>query len=655
MINALRNLKLILFFFGIFSFTVSSDSLDYNSYNNHGVVGLINMPTARLYDEGVFGVTLYDGTPDQKITITASPYDWLEASFFYTNIQNKRYCEDPADPVCRQDYKDKGFNVKVRLKEEGLFPAIAIGVNDIAGTGYYSSEYIAGSYGIKNLDIHFGLGWGTLSSSDLSFKNPLIYLHDSFETRPSIEATQGGQFEPSTYFSGDKASPFFGASYAIKDNILLKIEYDSTKTDGLIKYETPSRRINLGLEYKITDNFTIGFFNERDNFYSFKFIYKKDSSAKKDTFKYESATETEDDNKYEKLIKNLSKNGVGVNKIYESGDSIGLELTQFTHPNLDIIEEIIYLAKSDSGIIKDIKRQYMIADISAYSDLDTQYINNSKLIYERERKRNFNTSTKLNFRPFLAAREGFLKLAILVENNSEYVIKDNFFFASNLKYSIKDNFNDLVLPPVNTFPAQVRSDVKDYLSNLEGRVVIGRAQFDYHLNPKKNNHIMVTAGILEEMFNGYGFEYLYFENKKNYAYGFELFNVKKRDYGLRFGTLDYKTTTGHFNFYYRNHGIIPFDAKISYGKYLAGDIGATMDLSRTFRNGAKFGVFASFTDVSAEQFGEGSFDKGLYFSIPLYKNFLDYTWRPLTKDPGAKLLRKHTLYDLLVRFKPYND
>ena len=43
--------------------------------------------------------------------------------------------------------------------------------------------------------------------------------------------------------------------------------------------------------------------------------------------------------------------------------------------------------------------------------------------------------------------------------------------------------------------------------------------------------------------------------------------------------------------------------KISYGEYLAGDVGSTIELSRTFKNGTKFGVFASFTDVTSEQFG----------------------------------------------------
>ena len=67
-----------------------------------------------------------------------------------------------------------------------------------------------------------------------------------------------------------------------------------------------------------------------------------------------------------------------------------------------------------------------------------------------------------------------------------------------------DNFDDLTIPPVDTYPAQVRSDVKDYLRNIDEGIIIGRAQFDYHITPKKNHHIMYTAGILEDMFMGYG-------------------------------------------------------------------------------------------------------------------------------------------------------
>ena len=127
---------------------------------------------------------------------------------------------------------------------------------------------------------------------------------------------------------------------------------------------------------------------------------------------------------------------------------------------------------------------------------------------------------------------------------------------------------------------------------------------------------MISAGILEEMFIGYGLEYLYYKNNSNYAIGFEVFDVTKRDYKMRFGKLDYKNTVASANFYYRNYNLIPFDMKISYGEYLAGDIGSTIEFSRSFENGTKFGIFASFTDVTSEQFGEGSFDKGYFLTYP---------------------------------------
>ena len=612
------------------------------------------MPTARFYDEASHGITLYDGTPDQKITLTSSPYDWLEASFFYTNIQNRRYCGVTYDPVCSQDYKDKGFNFKLRIKEEGVLPAIAIGINDIAGTGFYSSEYIVASYGINNLDLHFGLGWGALNGSKNKINNPFGYIADNFKERPTNLEDKGGQFQASRYFSGQDASPFFGISYALNKKILLKIENDTTLTPGLVGYEDPKSEISFGMDYSINKNFSIGVSKERDNYLSLRFVYKNDPVDSKREYIYEPAEVKNDWNKYTKLRANLENNGIGVNKIVETSDAIGIELTQFSHPNLNVIEEIISIAKLDSGITKDIKKDLRIANIRALSEYDKAFETNANLIYERKRDRRFNTDTKLTLRPFLASREEFFKGAILLENNSEYIIKDNFFFSSNLKYSLADNLDDLIYPPIDTYPAQVRSDVKEYLKNFDQGVIIGRAQFDYHLSPKKNNHIMLSAGILEEMFSGFGFEYLYFEEKSNFAFGVEVFDVVKRDYKMQFGTLDYKNTTGSVNFYYRNYNIIPFDAKISYGEYLAGDEGVTFEFSRSFLNGTKFGVFATFTDVSSEQFGEGTFDKGIFFNIPVYGNFINYSWRPLTKDPGAKLNRRNSLHDLLIKFRPHN-
>ena len=631
-----------------------ADNFAYNSFNNHGSIGLINIPTARFFSESSFGFTVYDGNPDQKVTLTSFPFDWLEASFFYTNIQDKPYCIYDFDPVCAQDYKDKGFNFKLRLKEEGFLPAIAVGINDIAGTGLYGSEYLVASYGVNKTDFHFGLGWGQLNGSKESFKNPFGKINDSFYERPADIKDKGGQFQPSRYFSGNTVSPFFGITHAINEKYLVKFEYDTTLTPGNIGYKEAENDFSLGLDFSLTKNFTIGISTERGNSTSIRFAYKNNPKISKPRYEYKNSNHKDSDSDYVKFIRNLSENGIAVNKILEGSDQLGIQISQFRHPNLDVIDEIINRAAYNAGLNKPVKANLTIADLQAKTEFDESFEKNSKLIYQRQVKKKFRTNTRLDVRPFLASREEFFKGALMIENISEYSFLDNFFFSSNIKYSLADNFDDLKYPPVDTYPAQVRSDIKDYLINYDEGIIIGRAQFDYYLSLKKNHHAMLTAGILEEMFNGIGFEYLYFEEDSNYAIGFEVFEVKKRDYKMRFDTLDYKNVTGHLNFYYRNYKRIPFDAKISYGEYLAGDEGVTIDLSRSFVNGTKFGVFASFTDVSADQFGEGSFDKGIYFNIPVFGNLINYSWRPLTKDPGAKLIRKNTLHDLLIRFRPIN-
>ena len=274
-----------------------------------------------------------------------------------------------------------------------------------------------------------------------------------------------------------------------------------------------------------------------------------------------------------------------------------------------------------------------------------------KTIYERKENSLFTYSPNIVLRPFIAGRENFLKLALLGELNTEFIIRNNLFWSTNLKVALWQDFDDLYIPPVNTFPNQVRSDIKMYLNNFKDRIILGRSQFDFFKTINDSHHFQITAGILEEMFSGYGIEYLWKRNNSPFAVGVESFQVYKRDYELGFGLLDYENITSHINFYYDNNYILPFNVHVSFGEYLAGDVGYTFDISRKFKNGVVMGGFFTRTDVSKEDFGEGSFDKGIYFKIPITDEWFNFSWRPLTKDPGAKLIRKNTLHDLLRKYR----
>ena len=91
------------------------------------------------------------------------------------------------------------------------------------------------------------------------------------------------------------------------------------------------------------------------------------------------------------------------------------------------------------------------------------------------------------------------------------------------------------------------------------------------------------------------------------------------------------------------------------GRYLARDKGFTLDLSRRFKTGFTIGAFASKTNISSEVFGEGSFDKGFYFSVPLDLFYTDYRAsnisfgiHPLTKDGAAPLIHHNSLHSILA-------
>ena len=153
----------------------------------------------------------------------------------------------------------------------------------------------------------------------------------------------------------------------------------------------------------------------------------------------------------------------------------------------------------------------------------------------------------------------------------------------------------------------------------------------------------VSGGIFEEMFGGVGGEVLYRPFGSRLAVGVDLNRVWQRDFLGRFGFQEYRVTTGHANFYY-DVPIYDLAASLHVGQYLAGDVGATYALSRVFRSGVGVGVFASITNVPAEIFGEGSFDKGFVVTIPMDLFFTSsgtqtgvFKFRPLSRDGGQML------------------
>ena len=209
--------------------------------------------------------------------------------------------------------------------------------------------------------------------------------------------------------------------------------------------------------------------------------------------------------------------------------------------------------------------------------------------------------------------------------------------------------DDLVLPSDSVLP-HVRSDIVDYLKNSRGKPSIDRLYLNRFGQLSNSLFYKASAGILESMFSGVGGEILYRPFHANYGLGLEVWQAYQREYDLLFGVRDYNTLTGHISLYYEEptSNIL---LHIKGGRYLAKDSGITFDISRAFKSGARIGGFFTRTDISALEFGEGSYDKGFYFWIPLdlFSNeyFTDhFGWglRPLTRDGGQALNTGYPLW-----------
>lgn len=215
--------------------------------------------------------------------------------------------------------------------------------------------------------------------------------------------------------------------------------------------------------------------------------------------------------------------------------------------------------------------------------------------------------------------------------------------------SLYDNFSDIKRPSDSVLP-HVRTDIAQYLKQGKYGVEVLTASYYFKLAPTLFGR--AGAGLLEQMFAGLGGEILYRPFGRRWAIGADLWDVRQRGFDELFDLQPYETLTGHVSAYYRTpwHDI---DLGIHAGRYLAGDYGVTFEASRRFSTGVQVGAWFTLTNVSAAQFGEGSFDKGIRLVIPLEwvapfatQNGFTLEVRPIQRDGGQRLVGAERLYEM---------
>jgi hypothetical protein len=234
-----------------------------------------------------------------------------------------------------------------------------------------------------------------------------------------------------------------------------------------------------------------------------------------------------------------------------------------------------------------------------------------------------------------------------LELSAKYEPAPGFVFSGILRQKAIGNLNQSTRPSTSVLP-HVRSDFNIY--EKQGNPALTELTGAYYFTPSAQTYGRVTAGYLEPMFGGVSAELLWKPVNSRFALGAEISVVRQRDFDQLFGFRDYGVTTGHISAYWdMGKG---YHSQLDVGRYLAGDWGATFALDREFKNGWKVGGFVTLTNVSFSDFGEGSFDKGLRFTVPIdwlsgnpTQDKFTTVIRPVTRDGGAKLNVSGRLYE----------
>ncbi|MCW8332802.1 YjbH domain-containing protein [Vibrio paucivorans] len=305
-----------------------------------------------------------------------------------------------------------------------------------------------------------------------------------------------------------------------------------------------------------------------------------------------------------------------------------------------------------------------------------------------------------NFSPVLkqsiGGPEAFYLYHFGINANSNVWLTDNIELGGSIYFNLFDNYDkynygtDSPQSPhvSNEATPRVRTMFRSYVH--DNPVRLEHLQLTWFEQPMDEIYTQTYAGYLEMMFAGVGGEVLYRPMNSNWAFGLDANFISQRDPDSWFGVYDEdyfyydgsdpnsaecvanptscrayvlnKGFTGHLTTYYTPEWSFLDSTlfKVSAGQFLGGDVGARIDFSKQFKSGVSVGAYATFTNLTAEEYGEGSYNKGFYISIPLDIMTIkpgvgraNIGWEPITRDGGQMLNRQHYLYSVTDSRSPW--
>ncbi|MGF1793914.1 YjbH domain-containing protein [Photobacterium profundum] len=693
------------------------------SQSDFGGVGLIQMPTGRSAREGEFSVGATYNDEYMHYTASLQLLPWLESTIRYTLVQDLLYSHDPSFSGDTK-YTDKGIDFKIRLlKERYWLPETAIGVRDFGGTGLFDGEFIAASKHVGPFDFTVGVGWGYMGNSGSLSGDKANSIDCGRDT--SFKG-KGGSVEFERWFTGCSAVFGGFEYQSPWAPLRLKVEYDGNDylsdfpvTQGDINM-TQDSKFNYGVLYRFGSWGDARLSYERGNTWTFGFTLNTNFNDLKAIWQDEplpaylqrntsddrnSEEDSLSDADWQQLAQDLHQiAGYEDPTIYTTGETVTVVAPQTKYRDRNeaheraatvianqspeakeyrLIETSNHQAITETRIdseqyAKVAQYEYFGAKVEDSTTVDIPDAPQGKLVAKSDKNWDFSLSPTLQ--QSIGGSEDFYMFNIGINAGANYWFGDHVEVGGSLYFNLYDNYDKFLyeVPPDGTDLKRVRTLVRQYIN--DNPVRMDNLQLTWMDRMGDNWYGQAYGGYLEMMFGGVGSEVLYRPQGSNWAIGLDANYVVQRDPDSQFGFFteevqydpltgrDYRVQTGaitgHLTAYYQPQWEwLPNTLfKVSAGQYLTEDRGVTIDFSKQFDSGVIAGAFVALTDLTAEEYGEGSYNKGFYISIPFdvmtvkpSTNRATISWLPLSRDGGQMLNRKYNLYGVTDARSPWYE
>ncbi len=654
-----------------------------------GQGGLIAMPDARVDPDQTWRLGLSITSPYTTLWSSVTAMPWLEVSARITQIDG--VAGFPSSPYEQSygDYKDKTFDVKLRLADESEFlPALNLGLQDYLGTGIFSANYLATSKRIGDADITLGIGDGRIDG-----------LFGGARYTPSWlpEASLVLEYDANDY-KRDLASSQTGVDRRSK-GVNAALEYRRGPYGVQLSSQHGEWGINAHVRIPLS---------ERD------FVAKTGEPAPHVPVTprpSEAQWESDPSHRRRMIEALLAQDFRNIHIRYHNRRlDVALTNTRIAHMSRAIGRAarilvgmgprettqigITYLVQDQAAAtyrFVDLKRlQRYFSGLATRKDLaDTvriEYVEEQRIATQEEERElveglSFNASSVRLADPrtgdYLAFQSGdpFYKqlriaprLALYVNDPSGAFRYDLYaqagyrqrigrgqYVQGALRLTLAENISDVTTASNSQLP-HVRSDVAEYKRGASAK--LDQLTWSKYWQPRRRTYARVSMGLYEEMFGGAGGQVLYLPEGRDWAVDLAADWVKQRDYdGIGFQS--YSTVTALASLHYRlpKYGLT---ATARAGRFLAKDEGVRFEIKRRFRSGIELGAWYTVTngnDITSPGSPSNPYDdKGLFMSIPMNlvlaqdtQSVAAYSLSPWTRDVGQMVASPGDLYSLFEK------